>query len=86
MLLKFIKENDSHYALAEYEVYEGQVYEELWYAEIDPDITTGGVVVRWEDSYKEKIPFPKFHDARKYVIDNYKSHKPMLVGKRYTAI
>lgn len=81
MNLKFFKEADSYYAIAEKEVYKGMVCDELWFAEVDK--TPTGVMLRWEDSYEKPEPFETFAEARTFILQNYKSHTPLVVGNRY---
>lgn len=84
MRLDFVKDNDSYIAIVFNEVYDKQICEELWFAEIDR--VGKNYVVRWEDNFKNKEPFSSFHQAREYVKNNYHLHKPQIVGKRFQII
>jgi len=40
-------------------------------------------MLRWEDSYEKPEPFETFAEARTFILQNYKSHTPLVVGNRY---
>lgn len=81
MKLKFEQEGNSHYAIAFEEVYNRQVCDELWFADID--LKDSGFIIRWQDNYSNKIPSNSLIEAKELILREFSKHTPQIVGNRY---
>ena len=79
--MKFLKENDTYFAIIQNDVYNGLMCEEIMYAEIEK--SSKGWLVRWEDKFNEPHPFQELADAQQYVLLQYHKHTPFINGKSW---
>lgn len=82
MKILFEKEGDSYFAIAQKQVYNGKVYDELLWAELQPQ-PDGQVKVTWEDDYFNPSFYPDMVAAKSAVIAEHGSHKPFVNGRSY---
>ncbi len=66
MKIQFELENDCYYAVADNVVYNDQLVDSLWFAEIEPG--KGNYIVRWDENYSNKIEFPTLQEAKEYIL------------------
>ncbi len=81
MNIQFEEDGGCYYAIAEKEIYNGQVCDTLWYAEIEPKNNLH--FVRWDDNFKKLIPFDTLKAAKEHILAEAFRHVPQIVGNRY---
>jgi len=77
--MKFLKENDTVFALIQNEEYKGQMCEEVLFAEINK--TSKGYEVLWEDNHREKHLFQDLADAKQYIVLEAHKHSGYINGR-----
>lgn len=80
-MIKFEEENGNYYAIERNVDYNGQYCEEIWWAEINP--SGEGFNVQFDDDYRNKILMGSLEIAKEFIMKNYQSHTPQVVGKRW---
>jgi len=83
MRLKFDYDPESgeYYAVADNVVYNEQLCDSLWYAELIPN--DQGFICKWDDDFRNKVQFSTLEAAKEYVLKHHSMHKPQVVGRRY---
>ena len=77
-LIKFLEENGSHFAVAQFEIYKTRWCDELLFAEV-----TSENLVIWQDDWQNPVPFETFYQAERYIRENYLQHQPLVNGNTY---
>lgn len=81
MKIKFEQEGDNYYAISEDVEYKGQLCESLWWGEIMP--YSEGYNIQFDDDYRNKILVGTLEIAKDFILKNYHSHTPQIIGRRY---
>ncbi len=83
--MRLIFDNDpetgEYYAVAENVVYNDQLVDSLWFADIIP--VDNGYIMFWQEKISNKIPFDTLELAKEYILKEYSMHVPAIVGNRY---
>lgn len=81
-MIQFIKEEEGIWSVVEINVeIDEWFYTELYYANIDEFGSEARV--RFNDTYDVTHWFPSFEAAKKFVEENYTTHKPLENGIKY---
>lgn len=81
MILEFITEAGTTFAVAQNQKYNGKFHDELIYAEITPFNT--GFHLRWSDNFFTPEPFTTLEEAKSSVVREHLSHVPESNGKTW---
>jgi hypothetical protein len=91
MKILFIESQENgyleYYAISQMEVYKGKLHDELFWAELRPDVLgmigdkdCVKVQLTWEDDFYNKLYFDTLDEAKKHVNDNWFKHSPHVNG------
>jgi hypothetical protein len=81
MRIRFEQEGTTWFAISQDVEFEGYLYQELIWAEIDQAL--GGVMIRFESDYNNPIHVENIPAAREHVINNYFRYRPTQNGPKY---
>jgi hypothetical protein len=81
MKIKFCEQDNSVFAVAAEEIYNGFWCEDLQYAEISQ--RRNEFIVLWDDDFRHPVTQTSLGEAKKYVLQNYERHTPTIAGKSY---